>query len=220
MQLEALQTELSQHFADYELTHQEKGNELTLTVPLAEITNTLEILKSEKVFGFEILIDLCVVDYSAYGKTEWETNEATSTGFSRGRAIQKDALSQSDAKGRFAVVYHLLSVSHNHRLRVKTYLDDGQAVPTSLNIWPGANWFEREAYDLYGVFFTGHPDLRRILTDYGFIGYPFRKDFPVSGHVEMRYDAKQKRVVYEPVDIEPRVLVPKVVRHDSRYAEK
>ena len=121
-------------------------------------------------------------------------------------------------KPRFAVVYHLLSTSKNHRLRLKVFLDESHLIiPSVHEIWKGANWFEREAYDLYGVLFDGHPDLRRILTDYGFIGHPFRKDFPISGHVEMRYDAHLQQVIYEPVDIEPRVLVPKVIRDDNRY---
>ena len=123
-----------------------------------------------------------------------------------------------DPKDRFAAVYHLLSITHNVRLRVKTYLDaDRPIVDSVVGIWAAANWFEREAFDLYGIMFSGHPDLRRILTDYGFIGHPFRKDFPLIGQVEMRYDAEQRRVVYEPVSIEPRTLVPRVIREDSRY---
>ena len=129
-----------------------------------------------------------------------------------------EARGTSDDKKRFAVVYHLLSIKHNQRLRVKAFVNNADNVaPSVCELWKVANWFEREAYDLFGILFEGHPDLRRLLTDYGFIGHPFRKDFPVSGHVEMRYDATLQKVVYEPVDIEPRVLVPKVVRHDSRY---
>jgi NADH-quinone oxidoreductase subunit C len=125
-----------------------------------------------------------------------------------------------DPKNRFAAVYHLLSVTHNVRLRVKTFLDaDRPIVDSVIGIWPSANWFEREAFDLFGILFTGHPDLRRILTDYGFIGHPFRKDFPLIGHVEMRYDPEQQRVVYQPVSIEPRTLVPRVIREDSRYEQ-
>jgi NADH-quinone oxidoreductase subunit C len=120
---------------------------------------------------------------------------------------------------RFAVTYHLLSLHHNRRLRVRAYCTPGEPpmIESVIAVWPGANWYEREAFDLYGILFRGHPDLRRILTDYGFVGYPFRKDFPLSGHVEVRYDPEKKRVVYEPVSIEARVLVPRVIRHDHRY---
>jgi NADH-quinone oxidoreductase subunit C len=160
-------------------------------------------------------MDVTVVDYLTYGKAEWETHSATSTGFDR--AVSSNPSSPSE-KERFSVVYHLLSLTNNQRLRIKVNLREADLViPTVVNIWPSANWFEREAYDLFGVFFTDHPDLRRILTDYGFVGHPFRKDFPLSGHVEVRYDAAQGRVIYEPVDIEPRVLVPKVIREDNQY---
>jgi len=190
--------------------------ELTLTVPAGEIVEVCSTLHKDKSFGFEQLIDLCGVDYAAYGKSEWETSEASTFGF--GRGVDRDLELDLDDPRRFAVVYHLLSVRHNRRLRLKAHVDGARPVIDSVNdIWNGANWFEREAFDLFGILFNGHPDLRRILTDYGFVGHPFRKDFPLSGHVAMRYDPEQARVVYEPVEIEPRVLVPKVIRDDSRY---
>ncbi|MBI4937434.1 MAG: NADH-quinone oxidoreductase subunit C, partial [Nitrosomonadales bacterium] len=175
---------------------------------------------------FTILIDVCGVDYSEYGITEWQTDAATGQGFSRGVDVQtaghlhqRDedlSVEQPAATRRFAAVYHLLSISHNQRLRVRCFApdDDLPVIPSVTDIWTSANWYEREAFDLYGIIFEGHPDLRRILTDYGFIGHPFRKDFPLSGNVEVRYDAEKQRVVYEPVSIEPRVLVPKVIRDE------
>ncbi|MEM8845199.1 MAG: NADH-quinone oxidoreductase subunit C, partial [Pseudomonadota bacterium] len=178
-------------------------------------------------FSFEQLIDIAGVDYLEHGKTEWKTKQATGTGFSRGvtentfgRFTFDDNPIQPDMKeSRFAAVYHLLSVSKNRRLRVKALCEDNNfpTVPSVCSIWSCANWYEREAFDLYGIVFEGHPDLRRLLTDYGFVGHPLRKDFPLVGHVEVRYDPSQERVIYEPVSIEPRVLVPKVIRHDHRY---
>lgn len=193
--------------------------ELTLDCEVDNLKSVLLALRDHPEFAFNQLIDLCGVDYLQYGEYDWETDAATETGFSRG--VQRD---ESTAfrwtKPRFAVVYHLLSTVHNHRVRVKVYLDEADlVVPSVHDVWKVANWFEREAYDLFGILFEGHPDLRRILTDYGFIGHPFRKDFPISGHVEMRYDALSKKVIYEPVDIQPRVLVPKVIREDNRYRD-
>ena len=171
--------------------------ELTIEVDSASVLEVMETLRDDREFSFEMLIDLCGVDYLTYGaESISETNRP---------------------KRRFAVVYHLLSIKHNHRFRVKVFSDD-DALPvlsSIINIWPAANWFEREAFDLYGIIFTDHPDLRRILTDYGFIGNPFRKDFPLSGNVEMRYDSDQKRVIYQPVSIEPREIVPRIIREDS-----
>jgi NADH-quinone oxidoreductase subunit C len=174
---------------------------------------------------FEMLMDVCGVDYQAYGKDEWQTSSATGTGFSRGtlRGAPPQAEDAEHATyvpgGRFAVVYHLLSITHNHRLRLKAFCpsDERPIVDSVCDVWSSADWFEREAFDLYGILFRGHPDLRRLLTDYGFIGHPFRKDFPLIGNVEMRYDPVKGRVVYEPVSIEPRTLVPKVIRDDARY---
>ncbi len=167
-------------------------------------------------FHFETLIDICGVDYLHYGLSEWSTTEATDIGFSRGVYQQKTDIKWN--KPRFAAVYHLLSLQHNQRLRIKTFInDDPPIVPSVVDIWNSANWYEREAFDLFGILFDGHPDLRRILTDYGFIGHPFRKDFPLIGNVEMRYSAKEQRVIYEPVSIQPRTLVPKTIREDNRY---
>jgi len=195
----------------------EKFGEITIVCPQEHIIELMQFLKKDKSCHFDTLIDLCAVDYLQYGQYDWETTSASECGFSRGVEIQPERAVEID-EPRFAVVYHLLSTKLNQRCRVKVFLHERLLkIPTMTSIWNAANWFEREAYDLYGVLFEGHPDLRRILTDYGFIGYPFRKDFPLSGRVEMRYDATLKRVVYEPVEIEPRVLVPKVIRDDSRY---
>ncbi len=172
---------------------------------------------------FEQLIDLCAVDYSQFGATEWETG---GSGFSRGveagsvgRLSFGDEVPEYDNdQPRFAVAYQLLSLKNNCRLRLKVYAVDNEfpVVPSVCDIWSCANWPEREAFDLMGVHFDGHPDLRRLLTDYGFVGHPFRKDFPLVGNVEMRYDPQKKRVIYEPVTIEPRVLVPRVIRNTTR----
>lgn len=212
-----------------EQLQQELGNLLTtITVAHDEITGVCSVdnlqtalkqLRDNPLFAFDQLIDLCAVDYLLYGVSDWETETATERGFSRGVEPQEPPACVLDTP-RFAVVYHVLSTKNNHRLRIKVFINEQQRlIPSVHTIWKGANWFEREAYDLFGILFDDHPDLRRILTDYGFIGHPFRKDFPVSGHVEMRYDAKLKKVIYEPVDIEPRVLVPKVIREDNRYRD-
>ena len=192
-------------------------HEVTLTCTLDKLVATLTLLREHACFAFDQLIDLCGVDYLTYGECDWETASASSDGFSRGVECQP-ATTVLDNGPRFAVVYHLLSTTHNHRLRVKVRVSETEmTVPSVHALWKNANWYEREAYDLFGLLFEGHPDLRRILTDYGFIGHPFRKDFPLSGQVEMRYDAAAQKVIYEAVDIEPRVTVPKVIRHDNRY---
>lgn len=202
-------------------------NEATIEVSAKDLLSVCKTLRDDKDFVFEQLIDVCGVDYSEYGSSEWSTEESTSTGFSRGVDSAVNARlrfgDQPDRvcsdRPRFAAVYHLMSIANNVRLRIRVYCDDEHApiVPSVVDIWPTANWFEREAFDLFGILFEGHPDLRRILTDYGFVGHPFRKDFPLIGHVEMRYDEEQKRVIYQPVSIEPRVLVPRVIRHDERF---
>jgi NADH-quinone oxidoreductase subunit C len=216
---------LKRAFAGYAL--EPAYGELTLTVPADKLLPTMKSLRDDAPFAFEQLIDLSAVDYLHYGLDEWAAEESTVTGFSRGVETRSTGRLKFGETGeprqlpqpRFAVAYHLLSLRHNHRLRVKVYApdDDMPVVASVMGIWEGSDWFEREAFDLYGVLFEGHPDLRRILTDYGFIGHPFRKDFPLIGNVEMRYDPEKKRVIYQPVTIEPRVLVPKVVRHDNRY---
>lgn len=177
-------------------------------------------LKDAGALAFEQLIDVLGVDYATYGMSEWETHTATATGFSRG--LNQDGFSMKHwDKPRFAVVYHLLSLTHNHRLRVRVFLnEDNLKIPSVVGLWASANWAEREVFDLFGVVFDGHTDLRRLLTDYGFTGHPFRKDFPLVGDVEMRYDAAKGRCVYEPVTIQPRVTVPRVIRDDSRYVKE
>lgn len=206
-QLHAL---LQKHFAD-SVCHL-RFDELTLDVKAQNLTAVSEKLRDNTDLRFDMLVDLCGVDYLHYGLSEWETNDATAKGFERG--VDRAAMQQAVCPhNRFAVVLHLLSTVCNHRLRVRVFLDEASPTVDSVtHIWPSAAWFEREAFDLFGIMFTGHPDLRRILTDYGFVGHPFRKDFPVSGHVEARYDGARQKVVYEPVSITPRVLEPKVIR--------
>jgi len=166
--------------------------ELTLTVAAADYLEAARLLRDDPALKFEQLVDLCGVDYSSYRDVPWEGL-------------------------RFCVVSHLLSLTHNWRLRLKVFCldDDVPQIPSLAEVWSSTDWFEREAFDLFGIIFDGHLDLRRILTDYGFIGHPFRKDFPVSGTVEMRYDPEQKRVIYQPVTIEPREIVPRVIREDN-----
>ncbi|TNF32732.1 MAG: NADH-quinone oxidoreductase subunit C [Gammaproteobacteria bacterium] len=214
------------------------GKLLSNTVYVGEVTievdadNYLEVclkLRDDEAFSFDQLIDLCGVDYSEYGQAEWTTEKSTGSGFSRGVEVAThgrmrfgdEVPQQSTYRPRFAAVLHLMSVKNNRRLRVRTFAKDAAmpVVPSVIDIWNVANWYEREAFDLFGIHFDGHPDLRRIMTDYGFVGHPFRKDFPLTGHVEMRYDPEQKRVIYEPVSIEPRVLVPRVIREDNRYLQ-
>ena len=215
--LDALAKAVARHLAERGCETLAAPGELTLVVPDSQWPEVALTLRDHKDFAFSQLIDVCGLDYAAYGKAEWETVAASSTGF--GRGADRDLDFAADDPRRFAAVYHLLSLTHNRRLRVRVYAEGAQPMVDSMvDVWPAANWFEREAFDLYGILFRGHPDLRRILTDYGFVGHPFRKDFPLSGHVEMRYDPELGRVVYEPVQIEPRVLVPKVIRADSRYA--
>lgn len=220
-----LSQQLAGHFGKRLLSNRLEHGEVTIEVPASDYHAICLELRDKEDFNFEMLIDLCGVDYSAYGQDEWKTN-GTANGFSRGvrttshgRMRFGDELPDSQSgRKRFAAVVHLLSIQKNHRLRVRVYAEDDSmpVVKSVSDIWNGANWFEREAFDLFGLHFDGHPDLRRILTDYGFVGHPFRKDFPLTGHVEMRYDPEKKRVVYEPVSIEPRVLVPRVIRAESR----
>lgn len=196
--------------------------ELTYELDKDDLIQVATALRNEADFGFEMLVDVCGVDYLHYGIDEWTTNSATETGFSRGVEQQPVILDEADEfdPRRFAVVYHLLSIQNNVRLRLRAYTGTSNPpiVRSVVDIWNSANWFEREVFDLYGILFDGHPDLRRILTDYGFIGHPFRKDFPIMGNVEVSYDAEEGRVVYKPVSIEPRTLVPKVIRDDNRYS--
>lgn len=209
--------------------------EVTLEVATADYLAACQALRDE--FGFDTFIDLCGIDYLGHGSDEWDSVDVSSQGFSRGVEGQGPgrfnwgeqpshesagkAVADTRAERRFAAVLHLLSIRRNLRIRVRCFApDDGLPVVASVTgLWPGANWFEREAFDLYGIIFEGHPDLRRILTDYGFVGHPFRKDFPLIGNVEVRYDEEKKRVVYEPVtSVEPRVGVARVIRDDARFA--
>ncbi|HKY69980.1 MAG TPA: NADH-quinone oxidoreductase subunit C [Gammaproteobacteria bacterium] len=193
--------------------------EITLEIDNKALKKVCQMLRDDPLFLFEQLIDVCGVDYLHYGLSEWQTTETTLTGFERGvEPILEISPNAKWQKPRFAVVYHLLSITHNHRVRLRVFACEKDPIVDSVvDIWPSANWFEREAFDLFGIFFANHPDLRRILTDYDFIGHPFRKDFPLTGHVEVRYDAKAERVIYEPVDFEERVLVPKVIRKEQQH---
>jgi NADH-quinone oxidoreductase subunit C len=211
--VEQLNNEFANHITDVTFAY----DEVTVECNAQNLKAFMVALRDGDNFCFDQLIDLCGIDYLYYGEYDWKTDSATENGFSRG-VERQEVQTRSLDKPRFAVVYHLLSTKKNHRLRVKLFVDEAHIiVPSVHDLWKGANWFEREAYDLYGILFDGHPDLRRLLTDYGFIGHPFRKDFPLSGQVEMRYDAKLAKVIYAPVDITPRILVPKVIRNDNRY---
>lgn len=199
--LEKLSSSLQSVLGSKLISLNQRINEITILVQSHDLYDVAEVLRDHPDLNFDMLIDLCGVDYSVH------THD-----YFAGEGRQNR---------RFAVVYHLLSINLNHRLRIRVFVDDDEfpMVDSVMGIWPSANWFEREAFDLYGIIFTNHPDLRRILTDYGFIGNPFRKDFPLSGHVEMRYDADQKRVIYQPITIEPREITPYVVREDY-YGEE
>ena len=196
--IQRLNQALAKRFGERVVSLSERHNQLTLVVSAADHHSVCLALRDAPELRFEQAIDLCGVDYSTYG----------------------DRAPDPAARGtRFAAVLHLLSVTHNWRLRLRVFCpdDDFPMLDSLIEVWPSINWYEREAFDLFGIVFAGHPDLRRILTDYGFIGHPFRKDFPISGHVEMRYDPEKQRVIYEPVTIEPRVVTPRVVR-DEHYA--
>jgi len=223
---------LSARFAGKLLSVRSHCGELTFEVEASSLLEVCLALRDEQEWRFEQLIDVTGVDYLTFGQSDWKTDSATSSGFSRGRTqLATGMLPGSDAGAdegttpsdredrRFAAVYHLLSVTHNRRLRLRAFAEGGEPpmLDSIVGIWSSADWFEREAFDLFGIIFRGHPDLRRILTDYGFVGHPFRKDFPLIGNVEVRYDAQLGRVVYEPVSIEPRTLVPRVIRDDNRY---
>jgi NADH-quinone oxidoreductase subunit C len=221
---EDLAREIAGTFGESMIRRGNSTGELTFEVPAAQLLTVAAALRDGEAFKFQMLMDVCGVDYLEHGIAEWKTMKATSSGFSRARAgpgpADDDPGPEGAAHGRrFATVYHLLSLARNHRVRLRVYCPDDEhpMVDSVYGIWSSADWFEREAFDLFGIFFRGHPDLRRLLTDYGFIGHPFRKDFPLSGNVEVRYDPEKGRVIYQPVSIEPRVLVPKVIRHDNRY---
>ena len=193
--LEALGLNLEKHLGERMKSKKLALGELTIEVAATDYLDVMQTLRDGVDLGFDDMMDLCGVDYSAYGNGEWPGL-------------------------RYAVVVHLLSVANNQRLRVRVFADnnDFPSIPSIIALWSSANWFEREAFDLYGIVFPGHNDLRRILTDYGFIGHPFRKDFPISGYVEMRYDPDQRRVIYQPVTIEPRENTPRIVR-EATYGD-
>ena len=193
-----------------------EGDMLTVEVLPKHLKSLCFSLRDDPDLRFSMLLDVCGVDYSDYGLSYWRQEESTTSGYSRAVSLEGIRVNEWN-KTRYASVYHVMSIQHNHRLRLKVYLNPEPVVDSVIDVWPAANWFERESYDLFGIFYEGHPDMRRLLTDYGFKGHPFRKDFPLVGEVEMRYDAQQEACVYEPVSIQPRVLVPKVIRKDNRY---
>lgn len=190
--MEKLQSVIEQVLGEKVVSAKIALDELTIVCKSADVLSAMTTLRDHPELSFEQCIDVCGIDYSAY------------------RDEPQDGL-------RFAAIYHLLSIAHNWRVRVRVFAEDDEfpVVPSVVDIWSAANWFEREAFDLYGIMFEGHPDLRRLLTDYGFVGHPFRKDFPLSGYVEMRYDATQQRVIYQPVTIEPREITPRIIREEN-----
>jgi NADH-quinone oxidoreductase subunit C len=215
---ETLASTLTARFGDRLKALPVVPGDIAFEVAAQDLLAVCNELKSEPAFAFEQLIDVSGIDFLDYGREEWRTASSTATGFSRGvDRIRESASATTPA--RFAIVYQLLSITHNWRLRLRCFTQEGEppVIDSVVSVWASANWYEREAFDLYGILFKGHPDLRRILTDYGFIGYPFRKDFPLIGNVEVKYDPAKGRVVYQPVTIEPRTLVPRVIRDDNRY---
>ena len=215
---ETLASRLTARFAQELRALPALPNEVAFEVAAAQLLPVCRELRDNAELGFEQLIDLAGVDYLDYGREEWSTLSSTNTGFSRGVNRINEQVSEPK-KSRFAVTYQLLSIANNWRLRLRSFASEGEppVIDSVVDVWAGANWFEREAFDMYGIMFRNHPDLRRILTDYGFIGHPFRKDFPLIGNVEVKYDTVKGRVVYQPVSIEPRTLVPRVIREDNRY---
>jgi NADH-quinone oxidoreductase subunit C len=190
--MEALKATVEQLLGDKLVRATLALDELTIVCKASNLLETAALLRDHPSLAFEQCIDLCGIDYSSYKDEEWQGP-------------------------RYAAVYHFLSLQHNQRVRLRVFAEDDSfpVLPSVVALWNSVNWFEREAFDLFGIVFDGHPDLRRILTDYGFVGHPFRKDFPVSGHVEMRYDPTQQRVIYQPVTIEPREITPRIVREEN-----
>ena len=220
---ETLAARIDERFGEQMTRVESICGELTYELDKDDLVGIATALRNEGDFGFEMLMDVCGVDYLSFGSVEWTTESAAGSGYSRGVEREPVILDEADEfpPKRFAVVYHLLSLRHNMRLRLRIFtgVDNPPVVKSVVDVWNSANWFEREAFDLFGILFDGHPDLRRILTDYGFIGHPFRKDFPLVGNVEVIYDADKGRVAYQPVSIEERTLVPRVIRDDNRYSD-
>ncbi len=221
--IETLAARIDERFGEQMTRVESICGELTYELDKDDLVGIATALRNEGDFGFEMLMDVCGVDYLSFGSVEWTTESAAGSGYSRGVEREPVILDEADEfpPKRFAVVYHLLSLRHNMRLRLRVFtgVDNPPIVKSVVDVWNSANWFEREAFDLFGILFDGHPDLRRILTDYGFIGHPFRKDFPLIGNVEVIYDADKGRVAYQPVSIEERTLVPRVIRDDNRYSD-
>ena len=220
---ETLASKVSARFGERLTPLPAVANDVAYETDSAQLLEICRELRDAPELAFEQLVDLCGVDYLDYGREEWNTLGSTATGFSRGvNRIKEHVQGTSAPQRRFAVVYQLLSVSQNWRLRLRSFASGAEPpmIDSVTSIWASANWYEREAFDLFGILFQGHPDLRRILTDYGFIGHPFRRDFPLIGNVEVKYDPAKGRVVYQPVSIEPRTLVPRVIREDNRYQQE
>jgi NADH-quinone oxidoreductase subunit C len=216
--IEVLARKVEARVGDRLLRASSLPHELAYDVAPAELIATCRALRDAPELAFELLIDLAGVDWLGHGVAEWNTDSATRSGFGRGVQRERFGATAIESDDRFGVVYQLLSVTHNARLRLRTRCAGAEEprIDSVVGVWAAANWFEREAFDLFGILFEGHPDLRRILTDYGFIGHPFRKDFPLIGNVEVRYDPVKERVVYEPVSIESRTIVPRTIRNDNR----
>lgn len=216
----------NENFSNFDFVFE---NQNTVVCHTKNFFDIMPVLQANDKLKFEILVDIVAIDYSDYGISEWNSKNANNKGYSRG--IKKDSSGRytystvkkhhNQPKKRFAVIYNLLSISSNERLKVKFYCesDSNPSIPSAITIWSSANWYEREAYDLLGITFEGHPDLRRLLTDYGFIGHPLRKDFPLIGNVEVNFDLNKERVVYQPVTIKPRVTIPKVIRPSKEDGE-
>ena len=215
---ETLASRVAARFAEQLRVLPALAGDVAYEVSAADLRSVCSVLRDDPQFGFEQLIALSGVDYLDYGRDEWSTLSSTATGFSRGVNRIRESVAEA-RPARFAVTYQLLSVANNWRLRLRSFTSEGEppVIDSVVDVWAAANWYEREAFDMYGILFKDHPDLRRLLTDYGFIGHPFRKDFPLIGNVEVKYDPAKGRVVYQPVSIEPRTLVPRVIREDNRY---
>ena len=219
--VERLEARVRERLGDDARVTASRTGEVTVEVEPSALRTVCGELCNGDGLRFRQLVDLCAVDWLDYGRADWETSEsATGQGFSRGVQSREHAGTAHEGP-RFAVVYHLLSHELNQRIRIRCEAQGDPPIVASVHdLWSSADWYEREAFDLFGILFDGHPDLRRILTDYGFVGHPFRKDFPLTGEVEMRYDPARRRVVYEPVSIEPRTLVPKVIRPDEHHRDE